>query len=88
MLKSHPALADVPIPREALRDPQSLRVWSSTDLAGYLFRKDPDWEARESAARDLAAWMANLDRWQVLQAQVSLPATAQDGMPCLIRRYN
>ena len=78
VLKNHPALADVPIPRDALRDPESLRVWPSTDLAGYLFRKDPDRDARESAARDLAAWLASLDRWQILQAQVPVPATAPD----------
>ena len=34
VLKSHPALEGVPMPREALRDRESLRVWPSTDLAG------------------------------------------------------
>jgi predicted TIM-barrel fold metal-dependent hydrolase len=78
VLKSHPALAGVPMPREALRDQESLRVWPSTDLAGYLFRKDPDREARDAAASDLTAWLANLDRWQIAQAQVPVPASAPD----------
>src|SRR5260370_41288300 len=64
--------------REAVRDRESLRVWPSTDLAGYLFRKDPDREARDAAARDLDAWLANLDRWQITQAQVPVPASAPD----------
>ena len=76
VLKCHPALADVPMPKEALRDEESRQVWPSTDLVGYLFRKDPDREAREATARELATWLANLDRWQVLQAQVPIPATA------------
>jgi uncharacterized protein len=78
VLKTHPALADVPIPKRALRDEESLRVWPSTDLAGYLFRKDADREAREATAHDLAAWLTNLERWQVRQAQVPIPATAPD----------
>jgi uncharacterized protein len=80
VLKTHPALADVPIPREALRDEESLRAWPSADLVGYLFRKDPDREAREAAARNLDAWLANLNRWQIARAQVPVPASAPDAV--------
>jgi predicted TIM-barrel fold metal-dependent hydrolase len=78
VLKSRPDLADVPMAREALRDAQSLAVWPSTDVAGYLFRKDPGRAERETIAHDLAAWVANLERWDVRQAQVPLPASAPD----------
>ena len=78
VLKSRPELADVPMPQRALRDAESLRAWPSSDVAGYLFRKDPDREAREAIAHDLSAWLANLERWQICQAQVPLPATAPD----------
>jgi uncharacterized protein len=78
VLKCHPALADVPMPKEALRDEESRQVWPSTDLVGYLFRKDPGREARDAAAGDLDAWLANLDRWQIAQAQVPVPASAPD----------
>jgi predicted TIM-barrel fold metal-dependent hydrolase len=80
VLKSHPDLADVPMPREALRDEESLGVWPSTDLAAYLFRKDADRADREKAATDLSAWLDNLDRFQIAQAQVPLPVTAPDAV--------
>ncbi|MBO0831307.1 MAG: amidohydrolase family protein [Actinobacteria bacterium] len=78
VLKTHPELADIPMARAALRDPDSLRAWPSTDLAGYLFRKDSDREAREAIAGDLAAWLDNLERHQVRQAQVPIAASAPD----------
>src|SRR5262249_17181604 len=78
VLKHEPELADVPIPRAALRDAQSLEVWPSTDLAGYLFRKDRDRAHREEIAHDLDAWLDNLSEWNVVQAQVPLPSTAPD----------
>jgi hypothetical protein len=80
VLKTDPVLADVPIPQRALRDSESLRVWPSTDVAAYLFRKDADREAREATAHDLAAWLANLEHWQIVQAQVPIPATAPDAV--------
>jgi predicted TIM-barrel fold metal-dependent hydrolase len=80
VLKSDPTLADVPIPRAALRDRESLDVWPSSDMAGYLFRKDDERGAREAIATDLKAWLANLDRWQITQAQVPLPASAPDAV--------
>jgi predicted TIM-barrel fold metal-dependent hydrolase len=78
VLKHEPSLADVPIPRAALRDPESLDVWPSTDLAGYLFGKDADRAHREDVAHDLGAWLDNLRHWDVVQAQVPLPSTAPD----------
>jgi uncharacterized protein len=80
VLKSDPALADVPMPRAALRDPESLAVWPSTDLAGYLFAKDSDRAERENVAHDLGRWLENLTRWDVVQAQVPLPAAAPDAV--------
>jgi predicted TIM-barrel fold metal-dependent hydrolase len=78
VLKSAPSLTDIPIPRAALRDDDSLAAWPSSDLVGYLFTKDADRMDREEIAKDLNAWLANLDRWQITQAQVPLPASAPD----------
>jgi uncharacterized protein len=78
VLKTHPALADVPMPREALRDSESLRAWPSSDITGYMFRKDAAREEREATARDFDAWLTNLDRWGITQAQVPLSASAPD----------
>jgi hypothetical protein len=42
-----------------------------------LFRRIRPGPGRPPPA-NLAAWLANLDRWQVLQAPVPVPATAPD----------
>lgn len=73
-----PEMEGVPIPREALRDGESLAAWPSTDIAGYLFTRDDDRADRERISRDLDAWLAHLDSFGIGQAQVPIPASAPD----------
>lgn len=51
----------VPIPRAALRDPESLAHWPGTGMVDHLFARDPERRAREQASRDLDASLAELD---------------------------
>ncbi|HWL45129.1 MAG TPA: amidohydrolase family protein [Ilumatobacter sp.] len=64
---------DVPMPRESLRDQESLDAWPSTDVASYLFRHDDDYDDRIATANDLDRWLANLDRWNIDKAHVPMP---------------
>ena len=59
---------DVPMPRNALRDDESLAVWPSSDMTGHLFKSDEAKTERMKVAGDLDAWIANLDRWKVHRA--------------------
>jgi predicted TIM-barrel fold metal-dependent hydrolase len=77
-LKISPDLEDVPIPREAVRDHDSLAAWPSTGMVDYLFRGSDERARRDVVAHDLQAWLDNLDTWGVVQAQVPIPATASD----------
>lgn len=66
---------DVPMPREALRDPESLAVWPSTDVTGHLFKKDAAKEERLRVASDFDRWVQNLDDWKIGRAQVLVVST-------------
>ena len=63
---------EVPMPRAALRDPDSLAAWPSTDMVGHLFAKDADRAERDRVMGDLGLWLANLDTWGIARAQVPL----------------
>jgi predicted TIM-barrel fold metal-dependent hydrolase len=63
---------EVPIPRAALRDSESLSAWPSTDIVGHLFKKDAGRQLRDQIMGDLDLWIENLDRWSIGRAQVPL----------------
>jgi predicted TIM-barrel fold metal-dependent hydrolase len=57
---------DIPMmPREALRDDDSLAVWPSSDMVGHLFRKDPAADERNRICSDLGLWLEYLDKWNI-----------------------
>jgi uncharacterized protein len=66
---------DVPMPRQALRDPESLAAWPSTDMTGHLFKKDEAKEERLRLASDFDRWVQNLDDWKIRRAQVLVVST-------------
>ena len=66
---------DVPMPRNALRDRESLAAWPSTDITGHLFKKDAAKEARMAIVGDLEKWLENLDTWKISMAQVVVVST-------------
>ena len=76
VLKLGPEMEGVPMPRAALRDEESLDTWPSTDLAGYLFKRDADREHREAIAHDLERWLGHLDEYGIAIVQVPIPSTA------------
>src|SRR5260221_4386426 len=53
------------MPLEALRDEESRRVWPSTDMVGYMFKKDPAQEERNHIAGNLTLWLENLERFNI-----------------------
>ena len=63
---------EVPIPRAALRDAESLTAWPSSDMVSHLFKKDSDRQDRDRIMGDLDLWLDNLNRWNITQAQVPL----------------
>jgi hypothetical protein len=65
----------VPIPRAALRDPESLAAWPGTGMVDHLFSRDPERRAREEASRDLKTTLAELDTHGIGRALV---VVAQD----------
>lgn len=69
---------DIPMPREALRDDESLSLWPSSDMVGHLFTKDPSREERDKIAGDLSLWLENLDRWGIVRAGVPLRSDTPD----------
>src|ERR1700733_7698233 len=66
---------DVPMPRQALRDRESLDVWPSTDMTAHLFKKDAGKTARLAMASDFGKWLDNLDEWKISKAQVVVVST-------------
>jgi predicted TIM-barrel fold metal-dependent hydrolase len=76
VLKLGSEMEGVPMPRESLRDDESLAVWPSTDLAGYLFKRDADRASRDLVSHDLDAWLTHLDEFGIGLAQVPIPASA------------
>jgi predicted TIM-barrel fold metal-dependent hydrolase len=71
---------DAPMPREALRDEESLAAWPSTDITGYLFGSDPARDERKAIVKDLDRWLANLDQWGIASAQVPVVSGADDAV--------
>jgi predicted TIM-barrel fold metal-dependent hydrolase len=69
---------EVPMPRSALRDRESLTAWPSTDLTGHLFKRDAAKDERLAIVGDLDKWMANLDTWHIAKAQVVIVSTEPD----------
>jgi predicted TIM-barrel fold metal-dependent hydrolase len=69
---------EVPMPRQALRDRESLAAWPSMDVTAHLFKKDAAKEERLRVASDLDAWMENLDRWKISKAQIVVLSTEAD----------
>jgi hypothetical protein len=63
----------VPIPRAALRDPDSLAHWPGTGLVDHLFARDPDRRAREETSHSLERSLAELDDNGIGRALVVLP---------------
>jgi predicted TIM-barrel fold metal-dependent hydrolase len=63
---------DVPMPKEALRDRESLEAWPSSEITQHLFRYDDVRKQRDSIAADLGLWLENLDRWKISRAGVAL----------------
>jgi hypothetical protein len=51
----------VPIPRAALRDPESLAQWPGTGMVDHLFARDPERLAREQASRSLELSLSEMD---------------------------
>lgn len=76
---NHPDLPEVPMPREALRDDESLAAWPASDIVGHLFKKDDATRARYDTSRDIDAFVANLDASSIARAGVPLaPDTPDD----------
>ena len=69
---------EVPMPRAALRDRESLAAWPSTDITGHLFKKDAAKEQRLAIVGDLEKWLDNLDTWKIARAQVMIVSTEPD----------
>jgi predicted TIM-barrel fold metal-dependent hydrolase len=65
----------VSIPREALRDAESLSFWPS-DATAHVFAKDAAWQQRMESFSDLRAWIANLEAWNISRAQTVIPSDA------------
>jgi predicted TIM-barrel fold metal-dependent hydrolase len=63
---------DVPMPREALRDAESLAAWPSSEITKHLFRYDDVRKQRDKTAADLSLWLENLDTWGISRAGVAL----------------
>jgi predicted TIM-barrel fold metal-dependent hydrolase len=63
---------DIPVPKAAFRDDESLEAWPSPDAVSYLFRKKTTAEevaAAEERGRvgsDLDLWLAYLKKWNVM----------------------
>ena len=69
---------EVPITKSALRDPESLAAWPSSDITGHLFKKDAAKDARLEVASDLGRWLQNLDDWKISKAQIVVVSTEPD----------
>jgi predicted TIM-barrel fold metal-dependent hydrolase len=72
---------DVPMPRENLRDPQSLAAWPSNDIVAHLFGPTSERRAR---SRDTSLVLEELDRYGITHGQV--PVAMEDAdeiMPIL-----
>src|ERR1700728_3719407 len=66
------------MPREALRDGESLSLWPSSDMVGYLFKRDPALTERNHIASNLDLWIKNLDQWNIAIAGVPIEASESD----------
>jgi hypothetical protein len=75
------------MPRELLRDRESLDAWPSTGVASYLFRGDDDRAARYEIARDLPRWLENLSAHSISRAIVPLPLNASDEVYDLVAQH-
>lgn len=64
---------DIPMPRENLRDPESLAAWPSNDIVGHLFGKSAE---RRERSRHTEQVVAELDRFGIRAAQV--PVAMED----------
>lgn len=67
---------DVPMPKAALRDPESLAAWPSSDITGHLFRRDSAKDERLAIVSDFDRWLENLDEWQIARAGVPVLSSA------------
>jgi predicted TIM-barrel fold metal-dependent hydrolase len=56
-----PGEESIPVPRAALRDPESLAQWPGTGMVDYLFSRDPARQARENTSRSLDLSLAEFD---------------------------
>lgn len=68
----------VPIPRELLRDQQSLAAWPGEGLPEMIFGTDPARAARFEESADPDAVVAMMDRFDVSHGQMLLPARPSD----------
>jgi uncharacterized protein len=63
---------EIPMPREAIRDEESLENWPKSSLAGHLFPRDPGRDERDAISKDLDRWLAHLDQWGIRKAGIPL----------------
>lgn len=73
---NHPSQPQVPMPREALRDDESLAVWPASDMVSHLFRKDDNTRGRYRESESLAGVVQCLDRNHIGMAGIPLSPTA------------
>ena len=69
---------EVPIPRSALRDRESIAAWPSSDITGHLFKKDAAKQERLEIVSDFDRWLQNLDTWKISRAQVVIVSAEPD----------
>jgi predicted TIM-barrel fold metal-dependent hydrolase len=69
---NHPDLPQVPMPRESLRDEESLAAWPASDIVGHLFKKDDVVRARYKLSETLDGVVAVMDDHGIGRAGIPL----------------
>ena len=69
---NHPDLPQVPMPRESLRDDDSLSAWPASDIVGHLFKKDDATRERYKRSESIDGIIAELDANNMGRAGIPL----------------
>jgi predicted TIM-barrel fold metal-dependent hydrolase len=75
---------DLPMPRENLRDADSLAAWPSSDIVAHLFG---DAAERKALSRDAGRVVEELDRWGIRCAQVPVALDDADEVLPILAKY-
>src|SRR4051794_30926510 len=72
MVLNLPNAPQVPMPREGLRDDESLAAWPASDMVGHLFRKDEPTRKRYEDSSSVAGLLSTMDAHNIQRAGVPL----------------